>query len=72
MKKIVCVVLLLVLAIAAVPVQKAEARMTACELAAWSHWHPAYAIGCMIEIMSDFGRDWNSVYPPGDADGTSG
>jgi len=72
MKKILCVLLVLLVVAMAMPVQKAEAKMSACELWAWSHFHPGFAMGCMIEIMSDFGRDWNSISPPGDADGTSG
>lgn len=69
MKKLLVVAIVLVVAIS--PLTSAKAAMSACELAAWSHWHPAYALGCVWEIIFSY-TGGNAISPPADADGLSG
>jgi len=85
MKKLlfVTVLIIAVSSITVMPFNQAQASVSACDLALWCGWCPAYAFGCIWEIIYSYtGGDAPEIEPseagptiivaPSDADGLSG
>ena len=66
---VVLLMILMLVALAMAPAQRAEARTEECAQAAWAHWHSmGMNTACIMSLIFDmFGGDWGA-----DADGLSG